>query len=469
MRTQQLYIDGRWVEGETPFEVTNPWDGQTVGTAATATTGQVLAAITAAAGAVGLPQHRRAEILRAVAAEVGERREEFATMIRREAGKPITAARQEVGRAVDTLLLSAEGARSLAGTTVPMDAVAAGEGLVAFETPQPRGPLAAITPFNFPLNLVAHKLGPAIAAGCPVVLKPSEKTPLTAGLLVEAFHRAGLPAGHLNLVTGNPGHIVDLLLADDRIAVITFTGSAALGWDLKSRSPRKHHVLELGSNTAMVVADDADLDKAVAAAVASAFTFAGQACVSLQRVFVQSGIADAFVERLAVAASQLRVGDPSVEDTVVGPLITSQATERLLDWIQAAAASGATLVCGGDAPEGVLRPTVLRDVPRTANLMCEEAFGPVVSVNTVTTLEEAVAAVNDSRYGLNAAIHTRDLASALSFSEAVESGSVLVNLPASFRADHMPYGGVKDSGQGREGVPYAIRELTEPHLLVLAR
>jgi acyl-CoA reductase-like NAD-dependent aldehyde dehydrogenase len=341
-------------------------------------------------------------------------------------------------------------------------------GLVAFETPHPRGPLAAITPFNFPLNLVAHKVGPAIAAGCPVVLKPSEKTPLTAGLLVESFHNAGLPHGHLNLVTGDPAQIVDALLDDDRIVVITFTGSAAIGWQLKARSPRKHHVLELGSNTAMVVANDADLDKAVGATVAAAFAFAGQACVSLQRVFVQEDVAHEYVARLAEAAAKIPVGDPDLDTTVVGPLITPAATARLIDWIESAVAAGAQQVCGGTTADGILRPTVLRDVPRTANLMCEEAFGPVVSVNTFSSLDEAVEAVNDSRYGLNAAIFTSNIGQALAFGNSVEAGSVLVNVPASFRADHMPYGGVKDSGQGREGVPYAIRELTEPRLTILS-
>jgi acyl-CoA reductase-like NAD-dependent aldehyde dehydrogenase len=467
MYTQNLYIDGDWVEGIDTFPVTDPWTGGTVGTAARASSAQVADAIAAAARATTLPLHKRASILRSVATDIEDRREEFARVIRQEAGKPITAARQEVGRAIDTLLLSAEGARGLAGVTVPMDAVSSGEGLVAFTDPHPRGPIAAITPFNFPLNLVAHKVGPAIAAGCPIVLKPSEKTPLTAGLLVDAFHKAGLPAGHLNLVTGDPAEIAEAVLADDRIAVITFTGSAALGWSLKSRSPRKHHVLELGSNTAMVVADDADVEKAVSAAVAAAFTFAGQACVSLQRIYVQEGAADDFISRLAKAAEGLPAGDPDRDETVVGPLITPQATIRIEQWIADAVAAGATVAAGGRMEDGVLRPTVLRDVPSSQKLMCEEAFGPVVSVNTVGTLDEAVAAVNDSRYGLNAAIYTKDIDAALAFSKAVEVGSVLINVPASFRADHMPYGGVKESGQGREGVPYAIRELTEPRLTVL--
>lgn len=467
MRPQQLYIKGSWVEGKEPFDVIDPWNGELVGKAARASSTQVLEAIAAAAGAEPLALHRRATILRAVASEVGERCEEFAQLIRREAGKPISSARQEVGRAVDTLLLAAEGSRTLAGVTVPMDAVASGEGLVAFTEPHPRGPVAAITPFNFPLNLVAHKVGPAIAAGCPVVLKPSEKTPLTAGLLVEAFHNAGLPPGHLNLVTGDPVEIVDLLLNDDRIAVITFTGSAALGWQLKSRSPRKHHVLELGANTAMVVAADADIDKAVTAAVASSFTFAGQACVSLQRIFVHEDIAEDFIGRLAHAAQRLPSGDPDHEETVVGPLITPEATARLQTWISEAVSAGATLACGGRILKDVLEPTVLAGVARSEKLMCEEAFGPVVSVNTFTTMDEAVAAVNDSRYGLNASIYTNDIKTALRFSKSIEAGTVLVNVPASFRADHMPYGGVKDSGQGREGVPYAIRELTEPRLTVL--
>lgn len=470
MRQQQLFLDGSWVETEDTFEVRDPWDGSVVGIVAAGGATEATRAVDAAVRAMerAFPAYERASVLRKASASVEERGEEFAQIIRAEAGKPITTARGEVARAVDTLQLSAEAARNLAGAAIPMEAVAAGAGLVAYEMPLPRGPVAAITPFNFPLNLVCHKLGPAIAAGCPVVLKPSEKTPFTAGLLAEVFAAAGLPAGMLNVVTGDPATLVNALLEDERVAVLTFTGSASLGWDLKSRSPRKHHVLELGSNTAMVVTDDADLEQAVAAAVASSFTFSGQACISLQRVYVQNGVADDFIARLSKAAASVPAGDPGDEATVVGPMITKVARDRVMSWIEAAVADGATLQAGGELRDDVLRATVLSDVPPTSQVICEEVFGPVVSVNRFEDLDDALGEVNGSRYGLNTSIYTASISDALAYARRAEAGSVLINVPPAFRADHMPYGGVKDSGQGREGVPYAVRELTENKLVVLS-
>ena len=469
MKMQSLLIDGQWVPTPTSFEVTDPWSGAVVGAAAQASAADVRHAIAAAvaAGRQPYPAHERARILYQAATLVRERAEEFAHTIRLEAGKPITAARGEVTRAVDTLQLSAEAAKNLAGVTVPMDAVTAGVGLIGFEVPQPRGVVAAITPFNFPLNLVAHKVGPAIAAGCTVVLKPSEKTPLTAGLFAQAFIDAGLPGGRLNLVTGAPGLVVGEMVGDDDVAVLTFTGSAEVGWKLKADSPRKFHILELGSNTAMVVAADADLDKAAAAAIASSFTFAGQTCISLQRIYVHDSVAHEFLQRLTKAASDLPTGNPDDPSTVVGPLITHQARDRVASWIRDALSEGAILHCGADIVDGVLRPTVLSDVPATATIIREEAFGPVVSVNRFDRIDDAISAANQSRYGLNTAIYTSDIASAMAYAHRAEAGTVLINTPPAFRADHMPYGGVKDSGQGREGVPYAVRELTDPKLIII--
>jgi acyl-CoA reductase-like NAD-dependent aldehyde dehydrogenase len=466
---QDLFIAGNWVSTPTSFGVTNPWDGSTVATIASGSTADAIAAVDAASAVTVPPAHRRAALLRRTADLVEERAQQFARTIQSEAGKPITAARSEVARAIDTLRLSSEEARRLSGSTVPLDAVASGEGMLAFEMPVPVGTVAAITPFNFPLNLVAHKLGPAIAAGCPVVLKPSEKTPLTAGMLVRCFAEAGLPAGMLNLVTGDPATIVPTWLEDDRVAVITFTGSAEVGWDLKARSPRKRHVLELGSNTAMVVAGDADIPAAVQAAVTASFTYSGQACISLQRVYVHDSVADTFIDQLTEAASALPVGDPADERTVVGPLIAQAATERVLSYVRAGLDEGATLRCGGEVNDGVLQPTVLTDASPTSAVLCEEVFGPVVTVNRVSDLSEALKEVNASRFGLNTAVFTADLATALRFADNAEAGSVLVNVMPSFRADNMPYGGVKDSGQGREGVPYAVNELTDHRLVVIKR
>jgi acyl-CoA reductase-like NAD-dependent aldehyde dehydrogenase len=469
MPAQRLYLDGQWRDGAGTAAVGNPYDGSPVGSYALATPAQVTEAIAAAhrAHTAGLPAHVRADVLDRTREVVARRAEEFARMLCAEAGKPISTARAEVARALTTLRLAADEARRLPGEAVALDGFAAGAGLIALTVPEPRGVVAAITPFNFPLNLVLHKVGPAIAAGCPVVLKPSERTPLTAGLLVEAFAEAGLPAGWLNLVTGDPRQVVPVLQADDRVAVLTFTGSAAVGWELKAASPRKHHVLELGSNTAMIVDADADLDAAVAAAVAAGFGYAGQACVSLQRLFVHADVLAEFVPRLATAAAALTVGDPADPDTDVGPLISPEATERVRSWLADAVAAGARIVTGGGRRGPVLEPTVITDVAAESPLRCAEVFGPVVTVVAVKDVAEGIAAANDSRFGLNASVFTNDLANALRFARDAQAGSVLINLPPSYRADQMPYGGVKDSGQGREGVKYAVESLLAAKLVVV--
>jgi acyl-CoA reductase-like NAD-dependent aldehyde dehydrogenase len=466
---QQLYIDGDWVDGRGEFEVASPWDGAVEGVVASATREQVDDAIGAAHRHLArpLPLVDRAEMLERVAALVRGSAEEFARGISAESGKPITAARGEVVRAIDTLQLSGEEARQIRGSTVPVDAVRAGVGMFAFERPAPRGVVAAITPFNFPLNLVCHKLGPALAAGCPVVLKPSEKAPLTAGRLVEVLAEAGVPRGMVNMVTGDPTLVVSALLEDDRISAVNFTGSAAIGWSLKERSPRKHHVLELGSNTALVVARDADLDAAADAAVSSGFAFSGQTCLSLQRCFVHESVADEFLDRLAARASALPVGNPSLDSTAIGPLITDESRDRVMSWVDEAVDLGAEVVTGHELKNGVMPATVLDNVDPSARVLREEVFGPVMSVCRVADLAEALTRVNDSRFGLNTSIFTRDLDLGLSFADRAEAGTILINITPSFRADNMPYGGVKDSGQGREGVAYAIHEMTDRKLVVM--
>jgi acyl-CoA reductase-like NAD-dependent aldehyde dehydrogenase len=466
-RVQRLYIAGQWAEAERTFEVRDPYASRLLARVADASADQASAAVTAAAAAGSLPAYRRADILRAAADMISDRAEQFAESICAEAGKPISAARAEVARSVDTIRLSGEEARRLHGEAVPMDAVASGTGMLSFTIPQPLGVVAAITPFNFPLNLVAHKVGPALAAGCPVVLKPSEKTPLTAGLLAGVLDGCGLPAGWFNLVTGHPQTGAGAWLADPRVAVVTFTGSASVGWQLKAASPDKRHILELGSNTAVYVAADADLDAAAAAAASGAFTYSGQACISLQRVYAARQIAADLTSRIARAAQALHSGDPRDEKTVIGPLITAAARDRVLCWIQEATADGAKIAAGGEVEDGILRPTVLAGVPETARLMREEAFGPVVSVRPVADADEAIESINASCFGLNAAVYTRDLGTALDFAERVQAGTVLVNRGPSYRADHAPYGGVKKSGEGREGVHYAVQALLEPKLVTL--
>ena len=469
MRDQKLFIDGRWVDGVDTFAVHDPFDQSQVGTVAVASPEQAAEAVTAAKAAMlaGWPASARADLLLETNRLVAERAEDFAEQIRAEAGKPIAAARVEVSRAVTTLRVAGEEARRLPSETVQFDEV---NGVVpfGFTFPEPFGVVAAITPFNFPLNLVLHKVAPALAAGCAVVHKPSERTPLTAGLLAETLVEAGLPSGWYNLVTGNPAEIVGIWNDHPDIAVLTFTGSAEVGWQLKSASPRKRHILELGSNTAVLVAADADLTRAVDAVVTGGYTFSGQACISVQRVYVEEPVAKEFTDRLAAAVEMLTIGDTRNPETVVGPVVSEQARERLVEWIAEAVDGGARVATGGTLEGACLRPTVLADVPASARVVCEEVFGPVASIRTVKSVSEGIEEVNSARFGLNTSIFTSDLASALQFAREAEAGSVLVNITPSFRADHMPYGGVKDSGQGREGVKYAIAELLDQRLVVLA-
>ncbi|MGH3641531.1 MAG: aldehyde dehydrogenase family protein [Mycobacterium sp.] len=468
-REQQLYIDGHWVVGEGSIAVTSPWDDSIVGHTSAATADQVTLAIASASAALarGLAPHQRAAVLRATAALLRERSEEFAQSISREAGKPIQLARVEAARGAEVFDYAADEARSMPAEAVPVDGSAPGAGHVAFTIPQPLGVIAAITPFNFPLNTVAHKVAPAIAAGCAVVLKPSEKTPFTAGLLAELMTEAGLPSGFLNVVTGDPATVVSVLTGDDRVAAITFTGSSRIGWQLKAASPKKHHTMELGSATAMYVAADADVSAAVAAAAKSAFGFAGQVCLSLQRLYVEAPVFDAVVAGLARAADAMIAGNPADEATEIGPLITPAATERVLEWLGDAQRAGATVRAGGATDGPVLRPTVVTGVAPSARLVCSEVFGPVVSVLPVDGVEQALEQINAVPYGLNASVFTSNVATAMRFSRGVESGQAIVNDAPNFRTENMPYGGVKDSGQGREGIPYAVREFTHHKLVVL--
>lgn len=470
MREQELFIDGTWIRTDRVDEIHDRWTGEVIGRVHRASPEHAVAAVDAAAAALqrGFPVPERAALLSRVSDYIAAHSEEFAQSITAEVGKPITASRLEVSRAVSTLQFAAEEARRLPSETVPLDATAAGAGMIGFTIAQPIGIVAAITPFNFPLNLVAHKIGPAIAAGCPVVLKPSDRTQLTAGLLIDAFIASGLPAGQLNLVTGSPDDVVTAWQEDDRVAVVTFTGSSKVGWLLKAASPRKLHVLELGSNTAMVVAADADLERAAKDTVGASLTNSGQACVSLQRVYVHRSIAEHYLEAVRLRFDAVVTGDPRNDDTVVGPLVADSEVGRIESWLAEAVASGARIVAGGTSEGSVLAPTLIADVSADDRVVCEEVFGPVVAVTAFDDLDEAIGLVNDSIYGLNTSIYTASIGAALDYARRAEAGTVLVNVPPSFRADQMPYGGVKDSGQGREGVKYAVAELTEQKLVILS-
>jgi acyl-CoA reductase-like NAD-dependent aldehyde dehydrogenase len=466
---RKLLLDGEWVETGDWLEVRSPYDGALVARVARAGAGDARRAVDAAERAMRdpLPAHKRAEILVRVAAGLGRRADEAARTISAEAGKPMKAARVEVARAMSTFTMAAVEARTLAGEMVPMDASQAGEGKLAFTMRLPVGVVGAISPFNFPLNLVAHKIAPALAAGCAVVLKPASQTPLSALLLAELEHEAGLPPGWLNVLVGPSSAIGDVLVDDERVKLLTFTGSGDVGWGLRARAPRKRVGLELGNATPVIVEADADVDDAAARVAANAFSFAGQSCISVQRVFVQRTVYDAFKAGLLPRVEALVVGDPAEEDTDVGPLIGRAERDRVLAWIEEARAQGATVLTGGTLEGELLRPTVVENAPDTVHLSCDEAFGPVCTLRAYDTLDEAIGLANATRYGLQAGIFTRDLRSALRASRSLEFGGVTVNEAPTFRADQMPYGGVKDSGNTREGPAWAVHEMTEERLVVV--
>jgi len=348
-----------------------------------------------------------------------------------------------------------------------MDASSAGEGKLAFTLRVPIGVIGAITPFNFPLNLVAHKVAPALAAGCAVVLKPAGQTPLSSLLLAELETEAGLPPGWLNVVVGPSSEIGDVLVGDERVRMITFTGSTDVGYSIRERAARKKVTLELGNATPVVIEADADLDDAAAKMAAHAFSFAGQSCISVQRIYVGGEAYDRFLERFVPAVEALNVGDPADEETDVGPVIDDDARERIVAWIEEARTAGARVLTGGDLQEGLIQPTVIADAGPELKVSCEEVFGPVVTVNRVASLAEAIELANATRYGLQAGIFTSSLHSALTAARELEFGGVTVNEAPTFRADQMPYGGVKDSGNTREGPAYAVRELTEERVVVI--
>jgi acyl-CoA reductase-like NAD-dependent aldehyde dehydrogenase len=466
---KRLLVGGEWIDTGAWVEVRSPYSGDVVGRVAKAGSRETPRAIDAAEAAMRepLPAHKRAEILVRVAGYLGRRHDEVARLISDEAGKPMKAARVEATRAMSTYTMAAVEARKLAGEMVPMDGSRAGEGKLGFTLRRPIGVVGAISPFNFPLNLVAHKIAPALAAGCAVVLKPASKTPLSALLLAELETEAGLPPGWLNVVVGPSAEIGDVLVEDERVKALTFTGSSAVGWKLKERAPMKRVLLELGNATPVIVEADADVDAASEKLAANAFSFAGQSCISVQRIYVARPAYDAFLERFLPQVDALKSGDPADEETDVGPVIDDEARDRILTWIDEARRGGAVVLAGGDIEGELIRPTVIADAGPELRVSCEEVFGPVCTVNAVESLDEAIRLANGTRYGLQAGIFTGSLAGALRAAQELEFGGVTVNEAPTFRADQMPYGGVKDSGNTREGPAYAVRELTEERLIVV--
>ena len=468
---QKLYVDGEWYETGETHEVTSPYDGSVVGVVAFGGGDDASRAVDAAERAMQnpLPAHARASILDGVAALLRERREEFTRTLAQEAGKPITTAGMEVDRAVQTMTFSALEARRLTGETVPMDAHPAGEGKAGLIMRVPIGIVGAISPFNFPLNLVCHKVGPAFAAGCAVVLKPAGATPLSALLLARAFADAGQPAGWLNVIVGRSSEIGDVLSNDERVKMITFTGSSQVGWGIRQRAHKKKVSLELGNSTPLIVLADGDLEKASTAIAANGYSFAGQSCISVQRVYVEDSAHDELIEKLVPKIEALRVGDPLDPDTQVGPVIDHENRDRIARWVEAAVGDGAKLLTGGKVgDDGVLRPTLLDEVALEMDVACHEVFGPVVVVARISGLDQAIALANGTEYGLQAGIFTQDITKAMRAARELEFGGVTINEAPTYRADQMPYGGVKESGNTREGPKFAVQEMTEPRMIVIS-
>ncbi len=467
---ERLYVDGEWVETDSVLEVRSPYSGEVVATVARSGKEEARRAVDAAARAMRepLPAWQRADILDRVAALVQERVEELGRTISAEAGKPIKSARVEASRCVNTYSLSAGEARRLSGESVPITGTQSGHGHIAWTVRVPVGVIGAITPFNFPLNLVAHKLAPALAAGCAVVLKPASQTPVSALRLAAICEEAGLPPGWLNVLPGPASEVAEVLVEDERVRMITFTGSSEVGWSLRSRAPQKKVALELGNASPVLVEADADLDLAAQKVATHAFAYAGQTCVSVQRVYVRREVLDDFVSRLVPKVEALRAGDPADDATDVGPVIDASNRERILDWVEEAKAGGARVLAGGVEENGVIRPTLLADVAPEMKVCRQEIFGPVCSVIPYDSLEEGFELANSTEYGLQAAIFTRSIGPAVRATGALEFGSVMINEAPEWRVDQMPYGGTKASGNTKEGPAYTIREMTEERLVVLA-
>lgn len=451
------------------MEVNAPYDGRVIGTIPEASLEDVNDAITAAENAfrkIRLNPHERYKILSRTSQLLEENREEIARTLAEEAGKPIKDARIEVSRAVQTFLTSAEESKRIHGEAVPVEASKGSENRVAFTIRTPVGPICAISPFNFPLNLVAHKVGPAIAAGNTVVLKPSSLTPFTAIQLDKIMMEAGLPPGYLNIIFGPGSTVGEWLLADQRFALYTFTGSPGIGKHLREAIGLRRAILELGSNSATIIHKDADIQKASQACVRAGFAYAGQVCISLQRILLHRDIRTKFLDTFIPAVEKLRLGNPLDEDTDIGPMITEEAALRAEEWIKESVDRGAKILTGGRRRGNMVQPTVLTNVDRAMKVVCYEAFAPLVTVQEYTAIEEAIEMVNDSEFGLQAGIFTQDIGTAFKVAKESQVGGIMVNDTSMYRVDPMPYGGVKASGIGREGPRYAIEEMTDLKIVV---
>src|SRR3954468_6003187 len=467
-----IYLAGTWVESDDPLLVTNPADAENpAGATFHATEAQYEEAVEAAVAAFEvtrtLPAYERGAILRNISAGIKARREELGRLIALEAGKPVRDALIEVDRAAVTFRLGAEEAERMVGETIPLDIMPASKGRVGITRRFPIGPIAGISPFNFPLTPAAHKVAPAIASGNPIVLKPPSKDPLVMLTVAEIIEEAGAPAGSVSVLPMSR-ELGDRMVADDRFKLLTFTGSPSVGWRMKERAGKKKVVLELGGNAGVIVDKTADLDWAVRRTLVGAFSYAGQVCISVQRMFVHEDIWDEFLPRFIEGAKTLKLGDPLDPQTNVGPMVDEHAAGRTQRWVDEAVALGGKVLLGGKANGNFFAPTILTDVPVSAQVCSNEAFAPLVVAFKFREMDDAIRQVNDSFFGLQTGVFTNDLGHAWQAFHELEVGGVIVNDVPGYRVDHMPYGGVKDSGLGREGLRWSIEDMTELRIMVLA-
>ena len=465
MQQTKLWINGQWEDTANTYDLTAPYTGEVIARVAKASVADVERAIEGAHTAFQsfkqTAAYERAEILYRVVDIMRTRREELAHILANEAAKPLKAGLGEIDRTIATYQFAAEEAKRAHGETIPMDAAPGTQDRIGYTKRVPLGVVSAITPFNFPFNLVAHKLGPAFAVGNTVVLKPATQTPLSSIVMAEIFQQAGLPDGCLQIVTGSGGELSDTLVTHRHVKKVTFTGSGKVGLGIKEKIGLRKITLELGSNAALIVEPSTPIEKIVSRAVNGAFNFAGQVCISLQRIYVHQSIFDSFTEQFIAETKRLKVGDPADEATDVSAMIHRDEVERIQQWIQDAVVQGATIACGGEFTARTLSPTVMTNVTQSMRIVCEETFAPIVSIMPYNSLDEAIALVNDSDLGLNAGIYTNVLTDALRAADELEAGAVIINDIPTFRVDHMPYGGVKNSGYGREGIKYAVEEMTD--------
>ena len=465
-----LLIGSEWVQTRASEPILNPYDQRVLAQVCQAGESEITKALQSTTQAFSalkdLSAHARAKALQQVATSLLRRREEFAITISEEAGKPITDSRREVDRAIQTFTIASEESKRIPGEVIPMDLMPGMEHYSGVLRRFPIGPVLGITPFNFPINLVAHKVAPCLAAGNPIVIKPAPQTPLTALLLGEVILAADLPAGSMNVVPCS-NELAERLVQAPCFQALSFTGSAAVGWMLKGKAGKKRVLLELGGNAGVIIEPDADVDVAVRRCVMGGFGYSGQTCISVQRVFVHESIYESVLDQFVAQVEKIVVGDPAQEETTVGPLIDEAAAERVEAWVNEAESHGAKIRIGGTRQGAIMAPTVVTDVTSHMKISCQEVFGPVVTLSPYREFSDALQQLNDSEYGLQAGVFTQNFPKIMQAFQELEVGTVLANEIPTFRADHMPYGGIKDSGLGREGVKYTIQELTEPKLLVM--